>query len=74
MHSLEEFQDILLHDEPLAPYTWMKVGGPAQYFLTPRSREELVRMVQMCCEQQIPIHILGGGSNLLVRNEASAAK
>lgn len=69
MHSLDEFSDILLRDEPLAPYTWLKVGGPAQYFLTPRSVEELVRLVQACYEQQIPIHILGGGSNLLVRDE-----
>lgn len=53
----------------MAPYTWLKVGGPAQFFLTPRNVDELVRLVQVCCEQQIPIHILGGGSNLLVRDE-----
>lgn len=47
----------------------MKVGGPAQFFLTPRSVDELVRVVQVCCERQIPIHVLGGGSNLLVRDE-----
>jgi UDP-N-acetylmuramate dehydrogenase len=69
MHSLDEFSEILLRDEPLGPYTWMKVGGPAQFFLTPRSVDELVRVVQVCAEQQIPIHVLGGGSNLLVRDD-----
>lgn len=69
MHSLDEFQDILLRNESLAPYTWLKVGGPAQFFLTPRSVEELSRILQVCSEQGIAVHLLGSGSNLLVRDE-----
>jgi UDP-N-acetylmuramate dehydrogenase len=69
MHSLDEFSEVLLRNEPLAPYTWLKVGGPAQFFLTPRSVDELVRIVRICDEQQIPVHVLGGGANLLVRDE-----
>lgn len=69
MHSLDEFQAILQRDEPLAPYTWLKVGGAAQYFLTPRSTDELVRVLQACHAKEIPVHILGSGSNLLVRDE-----
>ncbi|HUQ68902.1 MAG TPA: UDP-N-acetylmuramate dehydrogenase, partial [Planctomycetaceae bacterium] len=56
-------------DEPLAPYTWLKVGGPAQYFLTPRDPAELVRVIQACAGQQIPLRVLGSGSNLLVHDE-----
>lgn len=69
MRSLDDFSDITLRDEPLAPYTWMKIGGPAQYFIQPRNVGELVEVVRCCHEQQIPIHILGGGSNVLVRDE-----
>lgn len=69
MSSLDEFGDILLRDEPLAGYTWMKLGGPAQYFLTPRNRDELVAVVKACFQKQIPLRMLGSGSNLLVRDE-----
>lgn len=69
MHSLEDFPEILRRDEPLAPLTWLKVGGPAQYFLTPRSREELSQILATCHASQIPVRVLGSGSNLLVRDE-----
>lgn len=69
MSSLEAFNEILLRDEPLAPYTWLHLGGPAQYLLTPRSFEELTRLVKVCHDEQIPIHVLGGGSNILVKDE-----
>ena len=69
MSSLDEFNEILQRDEPLAPYTWLHLGGPAQFFFTPRSLDELTRLVKACHEIQIPIHILGGGSNLLVKDE-----
>ena len=69
MSSLEDFAEITRLDEPLAPYTWLKVGGPAQYFIQPRDSEELIRLVQCCFENKIPVRILGGGSNLLVRDE-----
>jgi UDP-N-acetylmuramate dehydrogenase len=69
MSALDEFSDILQRDEPLAPYTWLKIGGPAQYFLTPRSQEELVGVLKACAEGQIPVRIFGSGSNLLVHDE-----
>ena len=53
----------------LAPYTWLHLGGPAQFFCTPRSIDELTRLVTRCHDAEIPIHILGGGSNLLVKDE-----
>ena len=69
MSSLNEFNEILQRDEPLAPCTWLHLGGPAQYLLTPRSIDELTKLVRTCHEAQIPIHILGGGSNVLVKDE-----
>ena len=69
MSLLDDFSDILQHDKPLAPLTWMNLGGPAQFFLEPRDQAELQRVVVCCHENGIPIHVLGGGSNLLIRTE-----
>ncbi len=69
MPSLDDFSDITRRNEPLAPYTYMKVGGPAQYFVTPRSREELGQVIQTCRETEIPYLVLGGGCNLLVGDQ-----
>ena len=66
MSSLDEFSDITRRDVPLAPYTWLKIGGPAQLLIEPRSVEELQAVVRRCYEQEIPVRMLGGGSNLLI--------
>ncbi|MFN0054628.1 MAG: UDP-N-acetylmuramate dehydrogenase [Planctomycetales bacterium] len=69
MRSLDDFSGITVRDEPLAPYTWLKIGGPAQYFIRPRHMDELAEVVRVCHHQRTPARILGGGSNLLVRDE-----
>lgn len=69
MRSLDNFSEITRRDEPLAPFTYMKVGGPADYFIQPRDRDELTEVVCCCHENEIPVHLLGGGSNLLIRDE-----
>jgi UDP-N-acetylmuramate dehydrogenase len=69
MRSLNDFSTITLRDEPLAAYTWLKIGGPAQYLIRPRNAEELAEVVLVCHRQQLPVRVLGGGSNLLVRDE-----
>ncbi len=45
------------------------MGGPAQYFLTPRDPAELARLLAACQAGQIAVRLLGSGSNLLVRDE-----
>jgi len=67
--SIEDFNEILQREIPLASFTWLRTGGPAEYLLTPRTEAELLEVVQVCREQQLPIRILGSGSNLLVRDE-----
>jgi UDP-N-acetylmuramate dehydrogenase len=69
MSSLEDFNEITRRNEPLAPHTWLKVGGPAQYFIEPRTRDELVAVVACCHENSLPVRLLGSGSNLIVRDE-----
>ncbi len=68
-NSLQDFSEILQRDAPLADYTWLKVGGPADFLLTPRTRDELLAVADCCCRNDIPVHILGCGSNLLVTDE-----
>ena len=65
----EDFAEITQPDEPLAPYTWLRVGGPAQFFVEPLSIEELVELVKTCHAQDLKVRVLGDGSNVLVRDE-----
>lgn len=53
-------------DEPLAPYTNMRVGGPADLLLVCHSNEELVAAVRLSIEHDVPWLVLGGGCNVLV--------
>jgi UDP-N-acetylmuramate dehydrogenase len=69
MADLAEFAGIVKEKEPLAPYTHLKLGGPADLLVHPRSREELASVVRCCFERRISLRVLGGGSNLLVRDE-----
>jgi UDP-N-acetylmuramate dehydrogenase len=54
---------------PLADRTWFKLGGAAQYFAEPASVEELAEVVKCCHDEGLIVRLLGGGSNVLVRDE-----
>lgn len=69
MTLLTEFADQIRLDEPLAQHTWLKIGGPAQVFAEIKSVEALKRIVKAAEAEGIPVRILGGGSNLLIRDE-----
>lgn len=62
-------EEIVEQDHPLASHTWYRLGGPADYFLRPRTVEELQEVVQRCRENHVPLHVMGFGSNLLVGDE-----
>ena len=55
-------------DEPLKRYTAWKIGGPADALLEPRTVEELIETTERACEHGVPVTILGGGTNVLVRD------
>ena len=55
--------------EPMKKHTTFQVGGPADYFITPGSTEELRAVLELCREEGIPFFILGHGSNLLVSDQ-----
>ena len=50
----------------LAPYTTLRIGGPARFFATVSTPEELLEAVRFARGQSLPVFTLGGGSNLLV--------
>lgn len=53
----------------MAEHTWFRLGGPAKYFVEPTSEDELLEVVRRCHENNVPIYILGRGSNLLVADK-----
>jgi UDP-N-acetylmuramate dehydrogenase len=51
---------------PLAPYTTLRIGGPARFFCEVKTEAELLKAVQFAREHSLSLFVLGGGSNLLV--------
>lgn len=60
------FGDRVRFDEPLAPYTSWKIGGPADAFVTAATQAELADLMRLCLRRKLPWWIVGGGSNVLV--------
>jgi UDP-N-acetylmuramate dehydrogenase len=56
-------------NECMAPYTTFKIGGPAEIFIQPETTEACVQTVNRCREKKIPFIVLGGCSNILIRDE-----
>lgn len=53
-------------DEPMKKHTTFRVGGNADFFVIPKTVEEVKQTIMLCVEQDMPYYILGNGSNLLV--------
>ncbi len=60
------FGQRLQRDEPLAPHTTLRVGGPADLWLAPVTLDELIEAVTAAWQHQVPVFLLGGGANLLI--------
>jgi UDP-N-acetylmuramate dehydrogenase len=69
MHCFADFRAIVTTDEPMAPHTWFRLGGPASFVARPRHADEVVGLIRRCREAGVPFHVLGGGSNVLVRDQ-----
>ena len=69
MSLADLFPAITKRDDPLAPHTHLKIGGPAEYLLQPRTVDELKAVLAACQQQGVPVRMLGGGFNLLVRDD-----
>jgi UDP-N-acetylmuramate dehydrogenase len=69
MNLFDGLEEITTENEPLAPFTWMKIGGPARYFLRPKSEEQLQTIIRRCRENNYPWKIMGQGANLLITDK-----
>ena len=60
------FGERVQFDEPLAPFTSWKIGGPADALVSAESTPEVAFVLRMCVRRGLPFFVLGSGSNLLV--------
>jgi UDP-N-acetylmuramate dehydrogenase len=65
--AMPELRGRLLANESLAPLTWFRVGGPAQILFTPADEEDLAYFLANL-PNEIPVYVVGVGSNLIVRD------
>lgn len=56
-------------NEPLAPYTTWKIGGPADVLVEPAGKDQIVQTVRLLHDMQLPWMALGRGSNMLVSDK-----
>jgi UDP-N-acetylmuramate--alanine ligase len=59
--------DVRLY-EPLSKHTTLRVGGPAQFWIEPRDEDSFSELIRFCRRENLPLFVIGRGSNLLVRD------
>lgn len=69
MSWCSDFEEIVRAEVPLRTYTWYQLGGPARWFCVPRDERELAAVLRRIREDRIPWRVLGGGANVVVRDE-----
>ncbi len=62
-----DLRGTLIANAPLAPYTWFRVGGPAQALFTPADEDDLAYFLQRL-PAEVPVTTIGLGSNMIVRD------
>ena len=59
----------VMEEEPMKLHTSMEVGGPAAYFFTPETEEDLAFVIKTLTAENYPFYLKGNGSNIIVRDE-----
>ena len=73
MNIFTGLEEIVETNHPLAQHTWYGLGGPADYFIRPKTVEQLQELARRCSENHLPIYVLGFGSNLLISDDGVRA-
>ena len=68
MNWLNGFEGRAERDVPLGRLTWFGLGGRARYVVHPTGAESLGEILRRALESRVPVKILGGGANVLVRD------
>lgn len=63
-----EIQSRVLINEPMQNHTSWRIGGPAEYFIEPHNPQQLVKCIKLAAELNLPLTIIGKGTNLLVKD------
>jgi UDP-N-acetylmuramate dehydrogenase len=63
------FRGQIVLSESLSKYTSFRIGGPADYYLEPADKDDVVNIIRYLYEQKFPFHIIGKGTNVLVSDE-----
>jgi len=53
-------------DEPMKQHTTFRIGGRADYFVSPTETEQIRKVIELCRRENMPWYVIGNGSNLLV--------
>jgi UDP-N-acetylmuramate dehydrogenase len=64
--EVKNLKGSILENQPLAPLTTWKIGGPAQYLATAAGLEEVYRLMARAQDRGWPLWFLGRGSNMLI--------
>lgn len=62
-------KDQVFVNQTMDRYTTFRVGGPADYLVTPDSADKIIKVMEIAMVAGIPYYIVGNGSNLLVRDK-----
>ncbi|MGN0473736.1 MAG: FAD-binding protein, partial [Acutalibacteraceae bacterium] len=67
--QLEAIGCDVIADEPMKNHTSFKIGGNADLFVTVHDQEQLLAVLKLTGDENIPLFVLGNGSNLLVSDK-----
>ena len=73
MNIFSGLEKIVETNHSLARHTWYGLGGPADFFIRPKTIEQLKEAVQRCNENKIRTYVMGFGSNLLISDDGLRA-
>lgn len=64
--ALRGMRGAVRENVPLGPMMHLRIGGPVDWFLEPFAEEDVAQAVRVCRELDLPLRVLGGGSNVVV--------
>ena len=56
-------------DEPMKQHTTFRIGGAADYFVSPQTTDQIKNIIDLCKSEAMPWYVIGNGSNLLVSDQ-----
>src|SRR5262245_39475839 len=68
-NELKGFASFIKMNASLAPYTQLKIGGPAELLVQPNALDELIAFIKVCFAKSLRFRILGSGGNILVHDD-----